>query len=122
MNKVILSGRMVTDTALKKDNVATFRFAVNRQYKREGEAESDFFNCACFGKVGERFGKLKPGKGTKLIIDGEIRNNNYKDKNGVSRYEQQIIVNNFEFGESRKENPIKNDDSVGDDDFESIRK
>ena len=35
------------------------------------------------------------------MIDGEIRNNNYTDKDGVKQYSDQVIVNAFEFCESK---------------------
>jgi single-strand DNA-binding protein len=77
--------------------VASFNFAVNRRFDREN---SDFFKCVAFGKTAETIEKLVK-KGTKLLLEGEIRNNNYTDKNGVKRYEMQVIVNSFEFCESK---------------------
>ena len=40
-------------------------------------------------------------KGTKLLIEGEMRNNNYADRDGVKRYGMQVVVNSFEFCESK---------------------
>ena len=81
--------------------VVRFNFAVNRTFKREGEADADFFQCVVLGKTAERFEKLNIQKGIKLMIEGELRNNNYTDKNGVKRYENQLMINNFEFCESK---------------------
>ena len=101
MNQIIMSGRLTNDPEVRytSDNkaVAIFNFAVNRIYDREN---SDFFKCVAFGKTAETIEKLVR-KGTKLLLEGEIRNNNYTDKNGVKRYEMQVIVNSFEFCESK---------------------
>lgn len=101
MNKVIFTGRTTNDPEVRytadQKAVASFNFAVNRTFDREN---SDFFKCVAFGKTAETIEKLVK-KGTKLLLEGEIRNNNYTDKNGVKRYEMQVIVNNFEFCESK---------------------
>ena len=104
MNKVIFSGRLTNDAEIRYTNdgkaVASFNFAVNRTFDKEN---SDFFKCVAFGKTAETIEKLVK-KGTKLLLEGEIRNNNYTDKNGVKRYEMQVIVNSFEFCESKSTN------------------
>ena len=105
MNKCIFMGRLTGDPEIRYTQdgkpVVRFNFAVNRTYKREGEPEADFFSCAVFGNAAERFEKLHIQKGVKLVLEGEIRNNNYTDRNGVKRYENQVNVNNFEFCESK---------------------
>ena len=53
-----------------------------------------------FGKIAETFEKCNIGKGTKLLIEGEVRNNNY-EKDGVKHYSNQVVVNSFEFCESK---------------------
>lgn len=101
MNLFIASGRTTAEPETRYTNdgkaVTSFNFAVNRIYDKEN---SDFFKCVAFGKTAETIEKLVR-KGTKLLIEGEIRNNNYTDKNGVKRYEMQVIVNSFEFCESK---------------------
>ena len=105
MNSVLFTGRLTKDTEIRYSNdgkaVARFDFAVNRTFKREGEADADFFSCVAFGKVAETFDKLNIRKGTKLLIEGEVRNNNYTNKDGQKVYGTQIVVNSFEFCESR---------------------
>lgn len=104
MNKIILLGRLTNDALIRYTQdgkaVATFNFAVNRKYKQEGQPDADFFSCVAFGKIAETFEKCNIGKGTKLLIEGEVRNNNY-EKDGVKHYGNQVIVNLFDFCESR---------------------
>ena len=98
-------GRLCTDPEIRYTSdqkaVCRFRFAVNRRFKRDDEPEADFFQCVAFGKIAETFEKCSISKGTKLMIDGEVRNNNYTDNDGVKHYSDQVIVNSFEFCESK---------------------
>ena len=68
MNKCILIGRLVADPELRYTQtgkaVATYRLAVDRQYKQEGQPGADFLNCIAWGKGGEFAGNYLH-KGTK---------------------------------------------------------
>lgn len=105
MNKWIGMGRLTRDPEVRYGQsgnaVANFSIAVDRRFKRDGEAQADFFNCTAFGKNGE-FAEKYLKKGIKVVVDGELQNNNYEDKNGVKHYSVQIIVNQIEFAESKK--------------------
>ena len=104
MNKFIISGRLTADAeyihTTEGKTVAKFNFAVNRRFKKEGEQDADFFTCVAFGKIAETLEKCAVSKGTKLLIEGEVRNNNY-EKDGVMRYGTQVKVDSFEFCESK---------------------
>lgn len=105
MNKLIITGRISSDPEVRytqdQKPVVRFNFAVSRIYKRDGEPDADFFGCVLMGRTAERFEKLNVPKGTKLMLEGEVRNNNYTGKDGVKRYENQVMVNQFEFCESK---------------------
>lgn len=107
MNKVIMMGRLTKDPEVrygKGENqtaVASFGLAVDRRFKREGDPEADFFDCVSFGKQGEFVGKYLK-KGTKVAIEGELRNDNYTNKDGQKVYRVRIITSNIEFAESKK--------------------
>ncbi len=104
MNKVILMGRLTKDPEVRYGTsgsaVANFSLAVDRRFKREGQPDADFFNCVAFGKTGEFVEKYLK-KGTKIVLDGEIQNNNYTNKEGKTVYNVQIIANSVEFAESK---------------------
>ena len=105
MNRVIMMGRLTADaeTRYRRDGspVVRFNIAVNRPVKREGDPEADFFSCVAFSKLAETIDRLHISRGTKLLIEGEMRNNNYTDQNGVKRYENVIYLGHFEFCESK---------------------
>ena len=104
MNKTILSGRLCADPEVRTGTsgslIVSFNLAVDRRFKRDGDADADFFKCVCFGKTAE-FVEHYFHKGNKILIEGEVRNNNYTDKEGKMVYGTQILVNAVEFGESK---------------------
>ncbi|MEE3420378.1 MAG: single-stranded DNA-binding protein [Lachnospiraceae bacterium] len=106
MNKVILMGRLTRDPEVRYSQgatpvaVARFSLAVDRRFKREGQPEADFFDCTAFGKTAE-FAEKYLHKGTKMVVEGRLQNDNYKNREGVMIYRTQIVVENMEFAESK---------------------
>lgn len=104
MNKIILMGRLVRDPEIRYANsgtaIARFTLAVDRRFKREGQPDADFFECTSFGKQSE-FVEKYLHKGTKILLAGEMQNNNYTDKDGVKHYSMTVLVNEIEFAESK---------------------
>ena len=114
MNKVILIGRVVRDADIRYSQgasstcIARYTLAVDRKFKQEGQPTADFINCIAFGKLGE-FAEKYLRKGTKILMEGEIRNNNYTNKDGVMVYQNQIIATSIEFAESKSSQSNNND-------------
>lgn len=73
MNKVILIGRLTADPDIRQTNsgksVASYRLAVDRNIKAEGQLEADFLNCTAFGKSAEFAGNYLR-KGMKIAVEG----------------------------------------------------
>lgn len=107
MNKVIMMGRLTKDPEVRyggSSNMAIARFtiAVDRRFKKEGQPDADFFNgCTAFGKLGEFVEKYLK-KGTKIVLEGELQNNNYTNKEGKMVYDYRIVCSSIEFAESKK--------------------
>lgn len=103
MNKVILIGRLVADPEIRYTQsgkaVASYRLAVDRPFKQDGQQEADFINCVAWGKTGEFAGNYLR-KGTKIAIEGRIQTGSY-EKDGVKHYTTDIVVDRHEFCESR---------------------
>ena len=118
MNKVILIGRLVRDTAMNtagNTTVCKFSIAVDRAYKKDGEQSADFISCVAFGKTAEFIGKYF-SKGSKIVIEGEWRTGSYTNKDGQKVYTNDCVVNRVEFGENKKDSAP----SAPDDDFMNI--
>lgn len=110
MNKIIQMGRLVADPEIKYSAgenatcIANFRIAVDKRFKRKDDTEAptaDFFRVTAFGKLGE-FCEKYLKRGTKIVYEGRIENNNYTDANGNKVYRDQIIAESIEFAESKK--------------------
>lgn len=105
MNKVVLVGRATRDPEIRYSQgekaicVASFSIAVDR---RGESGTADFFDCVTFGRLGEVFEK-HVHKGTKMLIVGRLQNDNYVNKDGEKVYRTKVIVDEFEFAESKKE-------------------
>ncbi len=116
MNKLILTGNLTRAPELKQyqnTSVAKFGIAVNRPFSKNDEV--DFFNITAFGKTAEFCAKYFD-KGRRAIIEGRIQTNNYTDKDGVKRTSYDVIVENIEFGDSKKKDNSTDDYSTSKDD------
>lgn len=103
MNKVLLRGRLTKDTVLKytEKGLAVTRgtIAVDDGYGEK--KQTDFFNFLAFGKTGEAIAQYT-NKGSNILLVGKMKNNSY-EKDGVKKYSTEIIVEEVEFLEKRKE-------------------
>ena len=108
MNKVILSGNLTRDPEVRYTQsgmaYARMGIAVNRPYSSkntEGQATVDFFNMISWSKTAEFCGRYLK-KGSSVIVEGRIENNNYEDKNGVKHNDVSIHVDNIEFAGTKR--------------------
>ena len=106
MNKVILMGRLTRDPEVRYSQgesataVARFSLAVDRRFKRQGEADADFINCVSFGKTAE-FAERYLKQGTKVVACGRIQTGSYTNKEGQRVYTTDVVVEELEFAESK---------------------
>jgi len=107
MNKVFLSGNLTQDPEVRYSQSGTAfaktGIAVRRQFSKnsDGQNATDFFNLTVFGKQAEFCGRYFR-KGSRVLVEGRIQNDNYEDKNGVKQYRIVIIVDNIEFADSKR--------------------
>lgn len=113
MNKVILMGRLTRDPEVRYTQntnltVANFSIAVNRRFKREGDTETaDFFNVVAWNKTGEFVGKYFK-KGQQVLVSGRLQNRNWTDQQGVKHYATDVIAEEVEFADSKKNSDSEN--------------
>lgn len=81
--------------------VASYRLAVDRAFKSEGQPEADFINCIAFGK-GAEFAEKYLHKGMKIALEGRIQTRSYDDRDGKKVYVTEVIVEHHEFCESKR--------------------
>ena len=113
MNKVFLVGRLTRDPELRytSSNLANMRcsIAVDRTYQREGEERgTDFINIVAFGNRAETMKKYLT-KGSQIAIDGRIQTGSYDGADGKKVYTTDVIVENFQFLDSKGSRPASED-------------
>ena len=123
MNKAFFMGRLCKDPEVRHTAegkvIARFSLAVDRKFKKEGEPEADFFNMTSFGKQAE-FVEKYLRKGSKILVEGEIRNDTYTNKEGQKVYATQVITSAIEFAESKRDGAQTPTPSTAGDGFMSI--
>ena len=106
MNKVVLMGRLTRDPEVRYSQgdsataVARYTLAVDRRFKRDGEASADFINCVVFGKSAE-FAERYFRQGLKVVVSGRIQTGSYTNRDGVKVYTTDVVVEDQEFAESK---------------------
>ena len=100
-NKAIMMGRICNDLELKTTpsgvSVLSFTVAVERQYQADKQNKvSDFFPCVAWRNEAEFISRFW-GKGRVILIEGELQNRKYTDKQGIERQITEIIVDRASF-------------------------
>lgn len=111
MNKVIMMGRLTKDPEIRYATgeipkaVVKLSIAVDRQFKaKDGKVETDFFNCVAFKQTAEFIDKYFR-KGMKALVEGRLQNDHFKDRDGKTQYQEQIVVEQIEFAEKKEGGP-----------------
>ena len=106
LNKVIIMGRLTRDPEFRQTTsgvpVCRFSVAISRQFanKQTGEREADFVDCVAWRQTAE-FVSRYFSKGNMILVEGQLRNDNYTDNNGVKHYRMNVFVDNVSFCESK---------------------
>lgn len=117
MNKILLVGRFTRDPETRYSQsaepfaIARFSIAVNRRFKRDGEAGADFINCVAFGKTGEFIQKYFV-KGMQIGISGRLQIRNWEDSQGQRRTSAEVVVEEAEFVERKSANNSYRDNNT----------
>ena len=105
-NLVVLTGRLTADPELKTTQsgipVTTFSIAVNRNYRAGEDQQTDFINIVAWRQRAEFITKYFK-KGNLIGIEGSIQTRRYQDKNGNNRTAFEVVVNNAQFVESKRD-------------------
>ena len=107
LNKVILTGRLTATPELKTTtggiSVTTFSIAVQRQYKSaDGSYPTDFINIVAWRITAEFITRFFE-KGQLIAIVGSIQTRNYEDKTGAKRTAFEVVADEAQFVESKRD-------------------
>lgn len=102
-NLTILTGRITKDLELKQagqTQVTNFSMAVDNPFKKD---DTSFFDIVAFGKTAELLNNYC-GKGSKILIEGNLKQDRFQDKEGNNRSVVRVIANRIEFLDSKGSN------------------
>lgn len=107
LNKCFLLGRMTKDPEIRRTNggtaVTSFTLAVDRDFKSNGEKETDFIDVVAWRNTAEFVSKYF-SKGRMAIVEGRLQIRDWTDKNGNKRRTAEVVADNVYFWDSKKEN------------------
>lgn len=126
LNRVILMGRLVADPELKTtesgNSVTSFRIAVERSYKKDGEqSKTDFIDIVCWRHAAE-FVCRYFNKGSLIALEGRLQTRSYQAQDGTNRHVVEVVADNVSFtGERNDRSLINNIASKSEPDTSSYR-
>jgi len=106
MNKVILLGNLTRDVELRPvgdTQVGNIGLAVNRRYRTasgEDREDTTFVDCEAWGRQAEVMARYL-AKGRPVLIEGRLKLDTWQDKDGGNRSKLKVVVENFQFVDSR---------------------
>ena len=104
-NKVILVGNLTEEPQLKATPsgvaVVSFRIAVSRKFKSEGQPEADFFTIVAWRNTAEFIGR-NFRKGDTILVCGQLQQRMYEDKEGIKRSVVEVVADEVSFAGYKK--------------------
>ena len=109
-NKIIMIGNLTRDIELKYlpsgTAVANTAIASNRRYKNkmgEQQDETCFIDVVFFGRTAEIVNQYLR-KGSKVLVEGRLKLDQWSDQNGQKRSKHSITVENMQMLDSKSDN------------------
>ena len=106
LNHITIMGRLTRDPELRRTAsgiaVTSFTLAVDRDYGKDDEKETDFIDCVAWRGTGEFVAKHF-AKGRMAAVSGRLQIRGYTDKDGNKRRTAEVIADNVYFGEAKRD-------------------
>ena len=106
MNCIILTGNLIAAPEHKVTKTgkpqATFMIAVKREYARDGQQNTDFIPCICWGRTAD-YVMNYADKGSRATVRGNLQITTYM-RGDEKRYLSQVVVDKVELGMKRQDN------------------
>lgn len=109
INKVIILGNIGNDPEMRYSQqgaaFATFSVATSERFKdKDGQQQerTEWHRCKTFGKLAEIVGQYVT-KGSKVYVEGQLRTEEWTDKQGQKRSMTGVIVNELQMLDGKKE-------------------
>lgn len=108
VNKVILVGNLGRDPELKHlpsgQPICQFSIATSESYTDKAgqkQEKTEWHRIVAWEKLAEVCGKYL-GKGSKVYVEGKLQTREWDDKDGVKRYQTEIVAHKVKFLSEKK--------------------
>ena len=119
LNRVLLMGNLTRDPELRylpsNTPVVSLGLAINRRWRNQQDQqqeETTFVDCEAFGRSAEVINQYLR-KGRPVFIEGRLRLDQWQDKEGQNRSKMKVVVENFQFVDSRSGGDGARDETSG---------
>ena len=106
LNHIVLMGRLTRDPELRYTQsqipVASIRIAVDRDYGRGEEKQTDFIDVTAWRQTAEFISKYFQ-KGRMIVVSGRLQMREWTDKDGNKRVSAEVVADNVYFGDSKRD-------------------
>lgn len=99
LNNLSILGRVTKPLELRylQNGTAVLNFDIANSMKvKDSEPVVTYLRCVCYGRGAEVINQFV-GKGDRVLLQGELRQNSYKDSTGATKTYHYLQVNNFDF-------------------------
>jgi len=111
-------GRLTKDPELRYTQgaepqaIARFSLAVDRNFKKDGEKVTDFFEIEAWRQRAE-FAEKYLTKGQLVCVEGSLQQYRWEDKDKIKRQGYRIVADNIYFAEGKKQDNEQNSQASG---------
>ena len=108
LNHIVIMGRLARDPELRHTQsgtpVATFRLAVDRDFKDKntGERQTDWIDVVAWRNTAEFVSKYF-AKGRMAVVEGRLQIRDWTDREGGKRRSAEVVADNVYFGDSKRD-------------------
>ena len=108
LNHIVIMGRLARDPELRHTQsgtpVATFRLAVDRDFKDKntGERQTDWIDVVAWRGTGE-FVSRYFSRGRMAVVEGRLQMRDWTDKEGNRRTTAEVVADSVYFGDSKRD-------------------
>lgn len=110
-NKIILQGNLVEDISLRYSQsgkaIASSKIAVSKKFKKSDGSQGEktlWLKFTMWGRLAE-IGNQFLRKGSKVLLEGSLENEDYVSNDGVKKYGFNMQVENMQMLDTKDNNP-----------------
>lgn len=125
-NKTVMIGRLTKDPELRMTKadepiaVTQFDIAVDRKFRdKDGNAIADFFRVVAWRNQAENIARYC-FKGSQVMVEGELQNRSYEDREGIKRYVTEIQAERVIFLTPKQERETQQTEEVAPDPYKEF--